>query len=230
MVTSKQFEDFLKTVDLPGYRQQYSSIKTVEMDLPKNIQAIASLYDVYWANEELLFYDDFYAHYYTAHQALLKAFQEKVHLCAACFALGLPARIYRTWASLITQIHAGYVAQDVFGEGTVAMSPELDHSNIDFQVTYSGQILNFQVKKNTQSREVRASKTVKVPSVCIDLEYVVPNSEVFEDPRKRNGDFRKPYLDFMARTDLKRLPNGFIVFTPEAFLQYKTIADTEGLS
>ena len=39
----EKFEKFLKTVDLQSYRKQYSRIKIVEMDLPKDIQAIELL-------------------------------------------------------------------------------------------------------------------------------------------------------------------------------------------
>ncbi len=57
-------------------------------------------------------------------------------MCEKCFYKGLPARIYRTWASIITQIHAGYVAESVFGKNTVTMSCEFDHKGADFQVRY----------------------------------------------------------------------------------------------
>ena len=79
-------------------------------------------------------------------------------MCEKCFSKGLPARIYRTWASIITQIHAGYVAESVFGEGTVVMSGELDHQGADFQVKYRGKTLNYQVKKKSLGREVRQEK------------------------------------------------------------------------
>ena len=68
-------------------------------------------------------------------------------MCEGCFYKGLKARIYRTWASLITQIQGGYVAESVFGKGTVKMSEALDHKGADIQVNYKGHILNYQVKK-----------------------------------------------------------------------------------
>ena len=77
----------------------------------------------------------------------IEKFRQKITMCKDCFYRGLPARIYRTWASIITQIHAGYVAESVFGDGTVAMSAELDHQGADFQVNYKNKILNYQVKK-----------------------------------------------------------------------------------
>jgi len=42
-----KFEQFLESVDLKAYRGKYRPIKIVEMDLPKEIQAIEMLYRVY---------------------------------------------------------------------------------------------------------------------------------------------------------------------------------------
>src|SRR3989344_736169 len=120
-----QFEKFLQSVDLKGYREKYRHIKIVEMDLPKEIQAINMLYEVYWKKKRFLNFEAFYDEYLKEHNQEIDNFQEKTGMCKKCFAKGLPARIYRTWASIITQIHAGYVAESVFGEGTVTMSGEL---------------------------------------------------------------------------------------------------------
>lgn len=49
----EKFEQFLEKIDLKGYRKKYASIKIVEMDLPKKIQAIAPSYEVYWVEENL---------------------------------------------------------------------------------------------------------------------------------------------------------------------------------
>lgn len=46
--TLSEFTNFLNTVRLAEYREKYSQIKIVEMDLPKNIQAIKAIYEVYW--------------------------------------------------------------------------------------------------------------------------------------------------------------------------------------
>lgn len=47
MQNLQQFTGFLKTIDLKRYRKEYASIKIVEMDLPKDVQAIILLYRVY---------------------------------------------------------------------------------------------------------------------------------------------------------------------------------------
>jgi len=104
----------------------------------------------------------------------LKNSKKKTGMCEKCFSKGLPARIYRTWASIITQIHAGYVAESVLGEGTVAMSGELDHQGADFQVMYKKEGLKLPVKKKSFSGEVRRGKggvKTKIEGEFIDINY-----------------------------------------------------------
>lgn len=219
-----KFEEFLKSVNLIGYRQKYRPIKLVEMDLPKEVQAIAMLYRVYWDEKRFIDFDDFYKEYLKAQKSDIEKFRTKITMCEDCFYRGLPARIYRTWASLITQIHAGYVAESVFGDGSVCMSEELDHQGADFQVKYNNKILNYQVKKTSFSGEVRRGKggvKIKIKGKFIDINYEVPSSEYFENPKKKNGEYKLPYLRFTQNKELKRLPNGFVVFTPYAFEKTK---------
>jgi hypothetical protein len=225
----EQFDEFLQNVDLGGYREKYRPIKIVEMDLPKDIQAISMLYKVYWEDKNLLDFDSFFKEYLKEKNKELENFRVKTTMCKDCFYRGLPARIYRTWASIITQIHGGYVAESVFGEGTVAMSEELDHQGADFQVTYKGTKLNYQVKKETHSREVRKQKVTKtkIDGEFVDILYNVPGRDVFENPKTLKGELRKPYKDFMANKNLKRFDNGFVVFTPNIFITKKNEIDSK---
>ena len=203
----EEFEKFLQSVNLKSYREQYRHIKLVEMDLPKEVQAINMLYKVYWDQKKFFSFEDFYKD---------------------CFYRGLPARIYRTWASIITQIHAGYVAESVFCEGTVAMSGELDHQGADFQVRYKGKILNYQVKKKSFSGEVRRGKggvKNKIEGQFIDINYEVPSSDYFENPKKKDGEYKLPYKRFKENRELKRFSNGFVVFALYAFEQKKKEID-----
>lgn len=223
-----KFEQFLESVDLSSYRKKYRPIKIVEMDLPKEIQAINILYEVYWKKKKFLNFEEFYEKYLQKHKTEINNFQVKTGMCKACFGKGLPARIYRTWASIITQIHAGYVAESVFGEGTVDMSGELDHKGADFQIKYRGKILNYQVKKKSLGREVRQEKPESKNPLLgefIDIKYEVPSSDYFENPKRKNGEYKLPYKRFQENEELKRLPNGFVVFTPHAFEQKKKAID-----
>jgi len=226
-----RLEKFLGTVDLAAYREKYLPIKIVEMDLPKNIQALDLLYAVYWAQRRFIPFESFYKEYETKYHADLETFRKKTQMCEVCFYKGLPARIYRTWASIITQIHAGYVAESVFGKGTVEMSSLLDHLGADFQVTYKNKKLNFQVKKETFSREVRKAKAAKskLDGQNIAIEYKVPNFEIMQNPVKKRGGYKKAYSDFklnwLDTGKIKVLQNGFVVFLPAIFSEIKKKID-----
>ena len=198
------------------------------MDLPKEIQAISMLYQVYWDEKKFLNYTDFYKAYLKKYKIEIEPFRQKITMCENCFYRGLPARIYRTWASIVTQIHAGYVAESVFGEGTVAMSGELDHKGADFQVKYRGKVLNYQVKKKSLGREVRQEKPKSknpLTGEFVDLKYEVPSSDYFENPKKKDGEYKLPYKRFQKNKELKRFSNGFVVFSPYAFEKKKKEID-----
>ncbi len=227
MNLSKKFEEFLQSVDLNTYRERYRPIKIVEMDMPKEIQAISLLYKIYWDKKQFLNYENFYKEYLRTYKKEIENFRKKVTMCRSCFYRGLPARIYRTWASIITQIHAGYVADSVFGEDSVSMSAELDHEGADFQVNYRDKVLNYQVKKASFSREVRQEKKSKnkIKGQFIDIRYEVPSEDYFKNPKKQNGEYKLPYLRFTKNEKLKRLPNGFVIFTRQAFENKKKEID-----
>jgi len=227
MLLVDKFEQFLKSVNLDTYRETFRPIKIVEMDMPKEIQAISLLYKVYWDKKQFLNYENFYKEYLKTYKKEIENFRKKITMCKNCFYRGLPARIYRTWASIITQIHAGYVADSVFGEGSVSMSTELDHEGADFQVDYHGRILNYQVKKASFSREVRQEKKSKnkIKGQFIDIKYEVPSEDYFKNPKKQNGEYKLPYLRFIRNMELKRLPNGFVIFTRQAFENKKKEID-----
>ena len=224
----QKFNNFLQSVDLRAYREKYRPVKIVEMDLPKEVQAINMLYKVYWDKKKFLSFEDFYKEYLNSQKTKIESFRQKITMCKDCFYRGLPARIYRTWASIITQIHAGYVAESVFGEGTVTMSGEPDHQGADFQVKYRGKIFNYQVKKKSFSGEVRRGKggvKNKIERQIIDINYKVPSSDYFENPKKKDGEYKLPYKRFKENKELKRFPNGFVVFAPYAFVQKKKEID-----
>lgn len=214
----EKFEKFLESVNLKGYRQKYSRIKIVEMDLPKEIQAIELLYRVYWDEKKFLTYEDFYKQYLKEKAGKLEEFRKIITMCKDCFYRGLEARIYRTWAGLITQIHAGYVAESVFGPGTVSMSAELDSKGVDIRVSYKGHFLNYQVKKTSHSG-VKSGRPLprkgKLKGEPIDIKYEVP--AFLSDPKTKKGEFRKPYLRFLEDKRTRSLKNGFVVFTKYTF-------------
>ncbi len=235
--TQEQFEEFLRGIDLDNYRQQFSQIKTVEMDLPKKIQALQTIYEQYWENIDDRLqppsFDEYYDIYWNAHEDLIIEFWEKTGfgLYCECFKKGLKARIYRTWASLITQIQGGYVAESVFGNGSILMGTELDHNNVDILAMNEDgtERLKIQIKKETHRPEIaRMHKNVKNQNGAVDVYYIVLAPDAYNNPYyKVNGkNFKKgdekPFVkDFIkwypSTGTMDRLPNGFTIFTRNAF-------------
>ena len=220
----QKFDNFLQSVDLKSYRDKYSAIKIVEMNLPKDIQAIELLYRIYWDKKEFCSFDDFYSIYKAEKRKKLILFQKKTGMCKKCFEKGIKARTYRTWASIITQIHAGYVAESVFGNDSVKMSEILDHQDADIQVLYKGFILNYDVKKEANSGVMGRSHKPKkpIPGEKISIRYEVPNYETITNPLKKRGvGMKKEFIRFKEKfLDTKILnvfKNGFVVFTPTIF-------------
>jgi len=222
----EKFDKFLQTVPLKDYRKKYSSIKIVEMDLPKEIQAINLLYKVYWEEKKFISFEKFYERYLEEKKELLEKFRKKTTMCQDCFVRGIEARTYRTWAGLITQIHGGYVAESVFGEGTVSMSRELDSLGADIRVKYKNRILNYQVKKTSFSgvmSRMPLPRKKKNEGEDIDIKYEVPTC--LSDPKTKKGEFRLPYLRFLEDKRTASFDNGFVVFTAETFLPKKKEID-----
>ena len=194
------------------------------------MQAIELLYQVYWKEKNFISFEEFYERYLNEKKKELDAFRIETTLCEPDFYRGLEARIYRTWAGLITQIHAGYVAESVFGKGTVDMSEDLDHQGADIRVNYKGYFLNYQVKKTSYSG-VKSSKPLsrskKLRGESIDIFYEVPTSSYFDNPKTKKGKYKTPYLRFIQNKDFKRLDNGFIIFSDNIFARKKAEIDAE---
>lgn len=217
-----KFDNFVKTINLDDYRLKYAHLKIVEMDLPRNIQALKTLYKYYWDEIDLNNipdFDTYYELYYNEHKDDIEAFRIKTEMCPHCFSKGLKARIYRTWASIITQIHAGYVAECVFGKNSVLMSEELDHQGKDFVITFNNKTLPIQVKKESKRPEARIQRIGDKDTITI--RYCVPQRKDFECPRyKKTNEIKPQMLDFCEFSEngiLDRYDNGFVVFVKKTF-------------
>ena len=132
----KQFESFLESIDLESFRDTYAPVKIVEMDLPRNIWVLEQMYKTYWEERRHVGYQDFYQSYLEQKRDELEIFRTKIQMCDNCFYLGLPARLYRTWTALLTQIHAGFVAEKITGVDQVQMSEKLDSAGVDMRIFY----------------------------------------------------------------------------------------------
>ena len=216
----RRFNQFLAGIDLEAHRKRFAHIKLVELDLPREVQAVAHLYREYWERRgDFPVFDDFYATYAGELRKELEAFRKWSLFSRETFRLGLPARIYRTWAALLTQIQGGYAAEAVYGVGNAEMSAALDYAGIDIRVrpTASDEWRNIQIKKETMSREVRAPWPKQYRGVDIVMMiYEIPGC----NPLTKTGKESVPFARWRDKWagKLERLDNGFIVFRPEMFL------------
>jgi len=231
------FDKFVSGIDLNFYRSKYSRIKILEMDLPRNIQALDSLYECYWDEIEIgdiKDFDQYYEYYLGEKKELLEEFREKNFMCKDCFYRGLEARIYRTWASIITQIHAGYVAECVFGVSNVFQGTELDHKGIDLLIKYKDNDIKIQVKKESKRPEARIRRDIsKNGDIITNIKYVVPRQEDIDNPRylrgEKEGELKPQVMDLIEFNPdggfLKRYDNGFISFDARIFEDIKKSYD-----
>lgn len=217
MSDKENLERFLSGIELDRYRSEYSKIKLVELDLPRDIQALRHLYRLYWDKRSRFpKFEKFYETYSGDLSDKLEHFRKEARFSRETFYLGLPARIYRTWASLLTQIQAGYVAESVFGDGSVEMSAELDWQGIDMRISGSGRQVNVQIKKESLSREVRKPYPItKRNRKIINLIYEVPGCDPVTPTGKESQPFKRWQDKWSGK--LERLDNGFIVFRPMMF-------------
>ncbi len=215
MSNLQRFNEFLSTIDLAGYRARYQPIKLVELDLPRNIHALNHLYREYWTDRSSFpCFEEFYNIYATELQSELDAFRREKRFSEETFELGLPARIYRTWASLLTQIQGGYVAEEL--HANVEMSTELDYAGIDIRITIGSEVFNVQIKKETSSREVRTPHQItRRNASIIRVTYAVPGCGPFTSTGRRSVPFTRWQETWAGK--LERLDNDFIIFLPGMF-------------
>lgn len=223
MTAVEKFNRYLSGIDLQMYRAKYARIKLVELDMPRNIRPIPFLYREYWERRENYpTFENFYATYAEELESQLENFRRETMFSVETFCRGLPARVYRTWASLLTQIQGGYVAEDIYGRGNVEMSAELDYRGIDMRITDDDKVINIQIKKETMSREVRAPwHGLKRGTKIVNIIYEVPNCE----PLTSKGKPRVPFVRWRDawQEKLQRLDNGFIIFRPAMFARENTM-------
>ena len=115
-----------------------------------------------------------------------------------------------------------------FASATGAFYPYDSNSSLDqiasntLNTLYG--FLNFQVKKESMSREIRQSKKSKkkLKGKFIEIRYEVPNYEIIINPFKKNkkgykASFKRFHNKYLKTKQLKVLKNGFVIFTPKIF-------------
>lgn len=220
MSDRKSFEYFISKINLDGGRKRFAGNKSVEEDLPKKIQIIKFIYDIYWKDRKFISFDEFIEYVISKIEDDLKLYNKKrnnysenADAAYPAFLDGWIARQYRTWTSILTQIQLAYVAEEVFPDNEVLMSTELDSKGIDIRVVG---VNDYGVKKISNRKDIMKIKREESNGI-VPITYWVPPYDIIKNPKTKNGNFRKPYLDFVEDKRLDILDNGFIIFNETIF-------------
>ena len=250
------YENFLSNIDVQSY-SRFRIIKWVEQDLPqgkvpnlykegeiiklRHLQ-LASIYFYYWDNSNFLNFNEWFEQYWKdinnneEVKTALRNFKSYFFDGAdeEWFKDGFRARMYRTWMSLLTQIHFQYLWNKLFDE-KIESSALLDSLGLDGRFTKDEKIIGIQIKKISFRREVSDRRFTpsqkKFADVVIEIPYVVDNSKEIEEklfnPRTRpttKETLTKKLDSFNASFSM--FPNGFVIFQ-EGYLRkiYEIIQD-----
>jgi hypothetical protein len=221
--THKDFLIFLENINLIEYRKKFSGYRAVEENLPKNIQILSLIYETYWNQRNFLSFDDFFDLFFKEKENDLRNYNKKRNnedpdadnpSVFKLFLKNFKARQYRTWASIIAQIQLGLLLEEKYLEKKIEMSQELDNSGVDIRIVDKideTDIIDLGLKKETKRKDIN-TKTSEKEGVK-SIKYFVPKFDDIINNKKKNGEFKKPYNDFMKDETLSVLKNGFIIFT-----------------
>lgn len=212
-----KYESFLKNIPLERY-SELRQIKTVEQDLPKEINPMPLIYEFYWEKKDFVDFDLFFREYWKRHYPHIEKFKQKYFWgCTDEFVkIGFRARLYRTWISLLTQFHFMYLWNSLFDE-KVEASADLDMKGIDGRVCVRGNIFNLQVKKVSYRKEAGRrifERKIKTPSAyTFEIIYIVEDPDELRAKlgRAKRMELYEIMSNFFSRFLLK-FDNGFVVF------------------
>ncbi|MDW7991046.1 MAG: TaqI family restriction endonuclease [Anaerolineae bacterium] len=220
------FERFLESIPLDRYRKELMPVKTVEQDLPPDLNPLPAVYKAFWAEETIQFpnYEEFFESWWKEHLKPLDDFIRRYFWgCSHEFVfLGFKARLYRTLVSVLTQFHFGY-SWRAYCTLPFEASAELDMKGVDGLVHCGSVPVALQVKKETYRPEARGSSRfaqrrkyahwiLEVPYTIAPPEEIRLNVDRAKTPETRA---RHTLRLFLAERFQRRLSNGFIVFQPE---------------
>lgn len=224
--TLSAFEQFLESIPLDRYREELMPVKTVEQDLPPELNPLPAIYSAFWVEEPVRFpdYEEFFDGWWKEHLGPLDTFIRRYFWgCSHEFVFqGFKARLYRTMISVLTQFHFGY-SWRAYCALPLETSAELDMKGIDGLVHCGNVTVALQIKKETYRSEARGPGRFARRRATVDWVIEVPYTIVQVDEwrtkvqKARMPETRGLYslLMFLAERMQRWLPNGFVVFQPE---------------
>lgn len=225
----KKYREFLETIPLDKYREEFKDIKWVEQDLHQLLLPLPSIFENYWEKQNYLNFTDWFNNFwveltqnqnkekkYADLKELVRAhrkFYEDIvnnNLDSRVF-LGFKARMYRTWISILTQLDFCYmfvyVCNKLCKNLPLECSAELDMKGVDARV---GKI-EFHVAKMSERKEARGKKrklTILYPVFEIDeLKRKLESPRVSDNNKQRYKRMLKSFSKYFIL-----LQNGFVVF------------------
>ncbi|MCX7854775.1 MAG: TaqI family restriction endonuclease, partial [Anaerolineae bacterium] len=224
--TLSAFEHFLESIPLDRYREELMPVKTVEQDLPPDLNPLPAMYKAFWVEEPVRFpaYEEFFDGWWKEHLGPLDTFIRRYFWgCSHEFVFqGFKARLYRTLISVLTQFHFGY-SWRAYCTLPLETSAELDMRGIDGLIRCGNMTVALQVKKETYRPEARGpgrfARRREYADWSVEVPYTIASAEELQArvERARRSDTRNRYylLMFLAQRMQRWLPNGFVVFQPE---------------
>ncbi|RTI13152.1 restriction endonuclease [Thermus scotoductus] len=217
------FEDFLRGLDLESYGGKYRSTKTVEQDLPRELNPLPDLYEHYWkpnANHPFFPpFEEFFSQWWDRRLKPLDEFIRKYFWgCSYEFVrLGLEARLYRTAISIWTQFHFCYRWQ---ASCTLSLqaAPELDSQGIDALIQVRAEhLVGIQIKKESYRKEARGENRFvrkrQIVSALLEIPYTLQTREELQKRANHAKTRKETYLLWLqVANHLEHLPNNFVIF------------------
>jgi len=219
----EEYDKFIRNIDLSKY-SNLRDIKTVEQDLPKDINPMKWLYKYYWLpNPKLIDYDKFFNVYWKDIKSMsaYRKFVQKYFwgCCEDFIEIGFKARIYRTWVSFLTQLHFMYLWNSIIDE-KVEASAELDMKGVDGRVRIGSHCFDFQVFKISYRKEASerpGKKHRKRKCFIVEIPYIVEDIDELKKKllSRRTKEDTKERIRRMVvffKNYLHKYENGFVVF------------------
>lgn len=224
----RQFEEFLVSIPLEKYREELLTVKTVEQDLPRDLNPLPAIYEAYWRPEQqalsLPSYEEFFERWWKSHLTPLDDFIGKYFWgCSRDFVrLGFKARLYRTLISVLTQFHFSY-AWIAHCQLSLTATAEADMDGVDALIYHDDFAVALQIKKETYRSEARGvgrfARRKQQVVLTVEVPYTITRPEEWHRraQRAKREDTREQYeaFDFLAAHLQRWLPNGFVVFSEE---------------
>lgn len=220
-----RYETFLESLKLCP---DYYKIKDVEMDLCGNLNPSIHLDYLFFKQQHWLGFDDFFDWYLEKHGEQMK--QEIPSFAKKEFDPGLRARLYRTQFGFLTEYHAFFLSQKVFGDENVSRDQKMDIAGVDFKITLEGIPYNIHIFVDTvrawkyRNYKSQFKSVDTLPGIHVNLPYALSagrfNSLRFL--KNKFGVFTESYLTHVKREIVSgNIQNNNIIGTNPDGFQYR---------